>query len=145
MTQDQTEANKAIVRRYADEIFVGGDLSAIGDTIADSYVHHSPSAPDVVGVDAMADLVRSFRRSFSDIELIIDDMVAQGDRVVTRLRISALHSGHYDGVPATGRRVMLHGMAIDRIADGKIVEGWEMSDAHGLRTQLVGNSSERPD
>ena len=138
MTPNQAETNKQIVRRYAEKVFVGGDLDAIGETIAPDYVHHFPSAPDVVGIDAMADLVRAFRRSFSDISLTVDDMVAQGDRVATRLRISAVHSGEHEGIAATGKRVTLHGMAIDRIEDGKIAEGWELSDAHDLRNQILG-------
>ncbi len=142
MTPNQAEANKQIVRRYAENVFGGGGLDAIGETIAPDYVHHSPSAPDVVGIKAMADLVRAFHSSFSDISLTVDDMVAQGDRVATRLRISAVHSGEYDGIAATGKRVMLHGMAIDRIEGGMIAEGWEISDAHDLRNQILGDESE---
>jgi steroid delta-isomerase-like uncharacterized protein len=140
MTPSKAESIKAIVRRYAEDVFVGGDLDAIGETIATDYVHHSPSVPDVVGVEAMAELVRGFRRSFSDISLTVDDMVAQDDRVATRLRIFAIHSGEYDGIAATGRPVTLHGMAIDHIANGKIAEGWEVSDAHSLRNQIPGES-----
>ena len=143
MTTQESEitndANKAIVRRYAQDVFVGGRLDAIGETIAEGYVHHSASGPDVVGIEAMAGLVRSFRRSFSDISLTVEDMVAEGDRVATRLRIEAIHSGDFGDIPATGRRIVLHGMAIDRIADGKIAEGWEMSDAGGLSAQLAGD------
>jgi steroid delta-isomerase-like uncharacterized protein len=140
MTSNEAETNKQIVRRYAEDVFVGGNLDAIGETIATDYVHHSPSAPDVVGVEAMAELVRGFRRGFSKITLTVDDMVAQDDRVATRLRIFAVHSGDYDGIAATGRSVMLHGIAIDRIADGKIAEGWEVSDASNLRNQILGDS-----
>jgi predicted ester cyclase len=141
MTPSKAETNKQIVRRYTEDVFVGGDLDAIGETIAPNYVHHSPSAPDVVGIEAMANLVRAFRSSFSDISLTVDDMVAQGDRVATRLRISAVHSGLYDGIPATGRRVTLHGMAIDRVTNGMIAEGWELSDAHDLRNQILRDQS----
>lgn len=142
MTPNEAETNKQIVRRYAEDVFVEGNLDAIGETIATGYVHHSPSAPDVVGVKAMAELVRGFRRSFSEISLTVDDMVAQDDRVATRLRISAVHSGEYDGIAATDRPVTLHGMAIDRIADGKIAEGWEVSNASSLRDQILGKNGE---
>jgi steroid delta-isomerase-like uncharacterized protein len=142
MTPNDAETNKQIVRRYAEDVFVGGNLDAIGETIAIDYVHHSPSAPDVVGVEAMAELVRGFRRSFSEISLTVDDMVAQDDRVATQLRIFAVHSGDYDGIAATGRPVTLQSMAIDRIADGKIAEGWEVSDAHNLRDQILDNNGE---
>ncbi len=139
MTPSKAATTKVIVQRYTDEVFVDGDLDAIGETIATDYVHHSPSTPDAVGIEAMADLIRSFRTSFPDISSTVDDMVAQGDRVADRLRISAVHSGEFNGIAATGRRITLNGMSIDRIEDGKIAEGWELSDVQSLKTRILGD------
>jgi predicted ester cyclase len=72
----------------------------------------------------------------SDIELDLDDMVAQGDKVVTRYTFRARHTGDFMGVQATHRRVSWSGIVIDRFVDGRIVEAWEIFDRYGLMQQL---------
>jgi predicted ester cyclase len=74
--------------------------------------------------------------AFSDRQVVIADQVVAGDKVATRWTATGVHSGDFNGIPATGHRVSLTGISIDRIASGKIVESWEVTDDAGLLRQL---------
>jgi predicted ester cyclase len=74
--------------------------------------------------------------AFSDRRVTIEDQLADGDKVATRWRVTATHSGEFHGIPATGRRGSMTGISIDRLAGGKIVESWEVTDDAGLLRQL---------
>jgi steroid delta-isomerase-like uncharacterized protein len=74
--------------------------------------------------------------AFPDFELSLDDMLAEGDEVATRWSFTGTHQGDLMGVPATGRQVRASGMTIQRVSDGKIVEGWTIFDTMGLMQQL---------
>jgi steroid delta-isomerase-like uncharacterized protein len=78
------------------------------------------------------DVFRLGNAAFTNFEHVIEDQVAEGDRVVTRVTATGDHVGDYWGVPATGKRVSMEGIAIHRIADGKIAEHWGTSDLDGL-------------
>jgi predicted ester cyclase len=125
------EQNKALVRGYLAEVSNEGNFAA-----APRYF-----APDV-SFNGLKDL-RPFlafrqllRGAFPDHRLTIEDQVAEGDRVVTRVRFEATHLQHYAGIAPTGRRLAYSGVAIDRIADGKVVEMWHMANPLGLPEQL---------
>ncbi len=131
-----TEENKALLRRYTDEVVNKGNLDAADEMVAPGYVHHQPPNPDQHGIDRFKQLVVDLRTAFPDIHVAIDDQIAEGDRVATRITIRGTHLGEFLGVAPTGRKVEMKGIAIDRCSDGKIVEGWECSDALGLMRQL---------
>jgi steroid delta-isomerase-like uncharacterized protein len=118
-------------------VFESGDLDAIDEFIAADHVNHDPTAPEVergpAGVRTLAELYRS---AFPDIAFEHADMFAAGDRVVHRWTLTGTHEGEMMGVAATGRRVRVSGLEINRIADGKIAESWAISDALGMLSQL---------
>jgi predicted ester cyclase len=125
------EHNKALVRGYLTEVSNQGNLAA-----APRYF-----APDV-SFNGSKDL-RPFlafrqllRNAFPDHRLTIVDQVAEGDRVVTRVRFEATHLQPYAGIAPTGRRLSYGGVAIDRVVDGKVVEMWHMANPLGLPDQL---------
>ena len=125
------EANKALVRGYLSEVANDGNLAA-----APRYF-----APDVSfnGSKDLRPFVafrQALRSAFPDHRLSIVDQVAEGDRVVTRVRFEATHLQPYAGIAPTGRRLVYAGVAIDRIADGKVVEMWHMANPLGLPEQL---------
>ena len=74
--------------------------------------------------------------TLSEAKLTVDDMVAEGDKVVTRWTMTALHSGEFMGVPPTNQLITMHGIIIDRFVDGRVAEAWESFDMYGLMTQL---------
>lgn len=130
-----TENNKAAKRRYF-EAFNQRNLEIFDELFAPDYVLHVPGSPDVRGPEALKQLVTSSFQSLSEIELTIDDMLGEGDKVVTRWTLSAIHTGEFFGVAPTHKRVTLTGTIIDRFVDGRVVEAWENFDALGLMQQL---------
>jgi steroid delta-isomerase-like uncharacterized protein len=141
------EGNKAIVRRYFQEILDGGNLDLVDEIFEPQYVLHDPSSPqEVRGLEGSKQFVVMFRSAFPDIAHTIEDQVAEGDKVVTRLRAHATHTGDLMGIPATGKGVTIEGISIWRIADGKIEECWFNYDALGLMRQLgvIPESGEQP-
>jgi steroid delta-isomerase-like uncharacterized protein len=128
---------KVIVRRYFEEILDGGNLDLVDEIFDPQYVLHDPNAPEEVrGLEGAKQFVGVFRSAFPDIAHTIEDQIAEGDKVVTRLRARATHKGELMGIPPTGEEVTIEGISIWRIANGKIKECWFNYDALGLMRQL---------
>src|SRR5262245_20075914 len=131
-----TETNKAIARRVFEEVFNAGNLSLLDQLAsADLVVHYSGAEP-VRGLDNYKRAFTTSQPAFPDMHFSIEDLIAEGDRVVTRWTMRATHRSEYLGVAATGQQVTETGISIFRIVDGKIVEGWVNSDDLGVMQQL---------
>jgi len=127
------EDNKALVRRYID-LLNKNDLpteEAIAP-LASNMVYHRPGMPDVTGLTGMKQVVEMFRSAIPDMHGGIDDLVAEGDKVACRWSGDAIHKGDLMGVAATGKAITLSGIAIYRMANGKIQEEWDYTDLFGL-------------
>jgi predicted ester cyclase len=133
------EENKAIVRRQEEEFFTQGNLDAADEIYAPNYVGHDPSNPhDVRGLEAAKQAAADYRKAFPDLQVIIEDPIAEGDKVAARVRFRGTHQGELDGIAPTGRRVESNGIVISRIEAGKIAEDWANFDDLGLMRQLGG-------
>ena len=130
-----SERNKAIVRRAYEDVYSRGNLAVIEELVSSDFVVHLP-AEDLHGQDALTGFVTSLRDAFPDLEMSIDDQIADGDMVVTRWTGRGTHAGTFQGLPPTGKRATLSGVDIDRFVDGKVVECWGFSDDLGLMQQL---------
>jgi len=117
-----TTENKALVRRAIDEIWNAHNLGAVDDLYAADFVNHDPLAPEVTGLDAFKAWISGVFDSFPDIQVTVDDMVAEGDKVAKVYTLTATHTGELLGVPPTGKPVTMAGISIYRIADGEIAE-----------------------
>jgi steroid delta-isomerase-like uncharacterized protein len=129
------EQNKAQKLRYVAALS-SADLDAIGQLVAPEYVLHVAGSPDIEGPEMLKAMVAGSLAALSDVKLTADDMVAEGDKVATRWTMTATHSGEFMGVPATGKRLTIHGVIIDRFVGGRVVEAWENFDMFGLMQQL---------
>ena len=129
------EENKALIRRYFQKIDEG-DLTVIDDFVAPDFVDHSTSPGSSPDRDGLKQGAAGFLAAVPDGYHKVEDLVAEGDRVVARVRGYGTHLGELMGVPATGKMVTATGIVIWRIADGKIVERWSVLDALGLMRQL---------
>jgi predicted ester cyclase len=130
------EENKDIIRRFCDEAVNKRNLSVVDELIAADYIDHVTGVGDVSGSEGMKQhLVMGFT-AFPDLRITIEDIVAEGDRVVSRITNSGTHKGDLMGIAQTGKYVTWESMSIDRIADGKCIEGWEVADHLGLMQQL---------
>jgi steroid delta-isomerase-like uncharacterized protein len=132
-----TEENKALARRVIEQMFNEGNLDVADELLALDYVDHDPSLPeDVHGPEGFKQYVGMYRAAFPDLHVQIEDQLAEGDRVATRWTGSGTHDGELAGIAPTGKRVTVPGMEIVRIANGKLVEGWEGYDSGTLMQQL---------
>lgn len=131
------EENKALARRVIEQMFNEGNLEVADELLAPGYVDHDPSLPqDVHGPEGFKQYVGMYRAAFPDLHVQIDDQLAEGDRVATRWTGTGTHNGELAGITPTGKPVTLPGMEIVRIANGKLIEGWEGYDSGTLLRQL---------
>lgn len=129
--------NKALARRLVEEAFNEGRLDVTEELVASGYVGHDPSLPEEVrGPAGVKEVIAGYRAAFPDIQVTIEDQIAEGDLVVTRWRATGTHQGELMGMPATGKQATVTGITIDLIADGRIVESWDNWDTLGLMQQL---------
>ena len=129
------EANKRLVRRYVEDVCNGGRTAGLDDLVADDHVLHGPLG-NHCGLESIRLNVHGVRTAFPDLRVEITDLVAEGDRVARRWVATGTHQGDFLGVRPTGRRVRITGMAIDRVAAGKVAETWLDYDVFGLLRQL---------
>jgi predicted ester cyclase len=132
------EENKAVVRREFEEMLNHtGNLHAADEIIAPNYVSHEPTSGETRGIERAKQFAATYRQAFPDLQNTIEDMVAEGDKVVVRFRGRGTHTGDTEAFgPPTGKRMEITGIAINRLSEGKIVEAWTNVDALGMMQQL---------
>lgn len=133
-----TQENAATSRRVLEECFNEGKLDLIDQCCTPNVVQHDPSTQgDLRGPRALKDQIQSYRDGMSDLELIVDDVLAVDDKVVTRWRGKGTNDGAMMGMPPTNRRAEVTGITIDRYdSAGRITEIWSEWDNLGFITQL---------
>jgi steroid delta-isomerase-like uncharacterized protein len=134
-----TEENKALARREIEEIFnAKGNLDAAAEEIyAPNYISHQPAGDEELrGPEAMKQFAAGLRRAYPDLEITIEDQIAEGDKVVTRFTSRGTHQGELWGIAPTGRKVEVSSVSTNRIEGGKIVEHWTSADRLGMMQQL---------
>jgi steroid delta-isomerase-like uncharacterized protein len=129
------EKNKAIVRRWYEEMWNKGNLELIDELIASDVTGHSP-IQNVDGVEASKRYVTMSRAAFPDLHFTIEEMIAEGDKVVAVRTLAGTHRGEYLGVAPTGNHVNITGINVFRIADGRIAETSTFVDTLDLMEQL---------
>jgi predicted ester cyclase len=127
---------KARARRIPEELFTQGDLAVADELLDPGCLYHAP-APSAPGSGGIKGWVMLLRRAFPDLYAIVEDEIAEGDRVVQRLTLCGTHQGEFAGVLPTGRRASWQVVAIQRLGeDGKVAEYWASLDLFGLLAQL---------
>ncbi len=131
-----TEENKALVRRFYEEIDKG-NLAAMDELVAEDYLDHSPPpfpglAPGREGLKQAFEIFWKATPGTHQIE----DQIAEGDRVVTRFTAYGAHEDDLPGIPRTGAKLEMTATVIHRIADGKLAEKWSDKDMLGFLQQL---------
>jgi steroid delta-isomerase-like uncharacterized protein len=128
------ERNKELARRFFEEVWNQGDEAAIDRYIPLDAKGNDPDFGS--GREGFKAQWRRWRAAFPDLHFEIVDLVAEGDKVLTRWILTGTHRGEFLGIPATGRSIRVAGMSLDRIEEGQIAEGFDGWDALGLRQQL---------
>jgi steroid delta-isomerase-like uncharacterized protein len=130
-----TDDNKRLVKRFVDEVLASGRVDAIDELVAPDFVSHTWDMTDA-GRDKLKATTPQMHARLTDVEMTVDDLVAEGDRVVARLTSSATPTGDFMGLPAAGKRYSISEMHWFRLRDGQIVEHWHQMDGLGLQRQL---------
>lgn len=135
-----TEENKALVRYWIDEALNKGNLAVVDEFIPPGYVGHNPNHPlagQPLGPEEVKEhVVTMLRTAFPDLHQSIEDLIAEGDKVVVRSTFRGTHQGLFAGRAPTGKRFEMTSIEIFRLADGKIAEHWINVDMLGMMQQL---------
>jgi len=116
--------NKLILRRFFEEIFNQGDLSALDEIVGADYLNHNAAPGEAPGRAGVKQFVIDLQTALRDLNLMIDDQIAEGDKVVTRWTATGIHQGAFAGIPTTGKPMVITAINIHRVVDGQIQEGW---------------------
>jgi steroid delta-isomerase-like uncharacterized protein len=137
--RNMSEENKALLRRWFDEVWNKGNDGAIDELLAADGIAHGLSDDEsnpIKGPSDFRPFHATFRGAFPDIEVIVEDMIAEGDKVVARCSVNGKHTGDHLGVAASHSPVLFTGIAIVRIENGKIVEAWNNFDFLKMNRQI---------
>jgi steroid delta-isomerase-like uncharacterized protein len=131
------EQNKALARQLAEEVLNKGNMSRADEIIAPNFVEHEELPPGIPpGREAPKMMFTMLRSAFPDFKATIDDMIAEGDKVVIRQTWTGTQKGEFMGMPPTGKSISIGVIDIIRIADGKFVEHWGVMDQMAMMQQL---------
>ena len=129
--------NAAVVRRFIDEVFNGGNFAVADELLTSDYVHHDPATGEEgSGKDGLKKMVDFYRQAFPDFSVRLDDQILAEDRVVERWTGRGTHQGSLMGAAATGKTITASGISIHRLKGGKIAETWTIFDTAGMLRQL---------
>jgi steroid delta-isomerase-like uncharacterized protein len=132
-----SEENKAVVRRFIEEVWNNGNLDAIDELISEDHVDHDPAnAGSPGGREGVRAFVQMYRTAYPDTHIEFGEMVAEGDLVAGSWTATGTHQGELMGMPPTGRYIHVTGMGMDRVRNGQIVESWANYDSLGMLQQL---------
>ena len=131
------EESKATIRRYLDVFEQGNNLDILDELLAPDYINHTPATPDLpTGPEGVKGVVTMFRSAMPDLRVIVQDMIAEGDKVATRYTLEGTHRGELFGVPPTGQRLSIKSISVERVLEGKIREHWRVTDSLDMMQQL---------
>ncbi len=133
-----TEQNKAVVRRFYEEMLSRHQLAVAGELFTDDFVDHDPDDPEgrVSGIEGAKEEVGVYIAAFPDMEVSVDDLFAEGDRVAVRGTLRGTHAGALAGIPPTGKAVTVPAIQTFRLVDGKIAEAWLSIDRLAMLQQI---------
>ena len=134
-----SEQNKALVRRWFEEVWNKGRADAIDEMLDENGIAHGLSDNPVNPIKGPRDFRpfhTQFREAFPNMTIVIEDLVAEGDKVAARCSVRGNHKGNFQGIAASQSPIEFTGMTIVRIADGKIVEAWNNFDFTTLNKQV---------
>jgi len=127
--------NKAVVRRFIDEIFLKGDLDAVDELLTHDFTPHTWGGMSS-GKRDLKEAIERVSAGISDEEMTIEDILAEGDLVAVRLTSAATHTGEFMGMPASGKRYEIGEIHIFRMREGRVAEHWHQADFMGMMKQL---------
>jgi predicted ester cyclase len=134
----QAKENKALMRRFFKEWNKGktAAMAVIDELCATNIVLHSTSGEEIRGIKNYKQSMSDFFDAFPDFHWVLDDIIVEGEKVVTRYTMTGTQKGEFKGIPPTNKRVTLWAIWVDRVVGGKFVEEWGRMDTLGFMQQL---------
>jgi len=117
------EQNKTLFKRFVDEVFNNKNVDVLDELMDFTVVEHKEE-------------ITAFLDAFPDLHVTVEDLIAEGDKIVGRVTLTGTHLGELMGIPATGKKVSFSEILIIRISNGKAVEQWEVADTMSMMQQL---------
>ena len=131
-----SEDNKARIRAFIDKVLAAGEIDATGDYFHHDVVEEIPFPGQGPGLQGLKEILTRIRHAFPDSKWTVEEQIAEGDKVLTRLTWSGTHQGEFLGIPATSRSIRVWGMVIDRFEDGKVKSTRILLDTLTMMQQL---------
>ena len=135
-----TEENKAVVRRWFDEVVSQGDMDALDSICAECHpqfaVIRGVMEPAPLGMSGLKSLITGLRSAFPDLQATVEEQIAEGDKVVTRVTMRGTQRGEFQGMPATGKSFSIPGVSIWEVRGNLLIQEWVSWDAMGMMQQL---------
>ncbi len=133
-----TEDNKTLMRRFFEEVYTEKNLDAIEEFIAPNHIDHAATVPPGLpgGPEGSRQIIGMMLTAFPDLHITVEDMIAEGDKVVVRLTMHGTQQAAFGSIPPTGKQVAVSTIDIVRIVGGQIAEEWGIDDRLGMLQQL---------
>ena len=129
------EQNKVIVLRFLEDVWGKGNLNIVEELVADDHVHHL-TRRDLHGPEGVKELVSGLRKFLPDLQITINDLIGEGDKIVVYFTIAGVDEGGHWGKPPSGNSVKYRAIDIFRVTGGKIVERWGIVDTISMLHQI---------
>ena len=137
MSLTEREQNKAVVRRWLEEVLNQGKVEVLDEICADAYVEYDPAFPGGhLRREELKQAIPVYRSAYPDLRFVIEDMIAEADNVAVYWAMSGTHLGGFRGMPPTGKHVEADGMTPVRLRNGISIEARSFWDATGLRQKI---------
>jgi steroid delta-isomerase-like uncharacterized protein len=132
-----TEENKALARRFTEEGFSTGNLALADEIVAPNFVNYDPGTPPLPsGPEGYKQLVTAYHTAYPDLQMNVEDLFAEGDKVAVRWAARGTHTGQLGDIPPTGKQMTITGISVLTIAGGKVTEQYTNWDTLGMLQQL---------
>jgi predicted ester cyclase len=136
MTDKIAAANKGLVRRFYKEVYGDWNMALVDEVVSPQFTSHDWPEDGPAGPQAFGEYYSAIRSAVPDARYEVDDLIAEGDRVVVRWRLLGTHKGNFGGIAPSGRAIALKGIAIYRVEGGKLMERWVVTDLYGLLEEI---------
>jgi steroid delta-isomerase-like uncharacterized protein len=130
------EENKALIRRFYDEVVNAGRLELVDELAAPDLIDHEELPGFAGGREGVKQFFATMRTAFPDLRMDVQDIIAEGDKVVARATIRGTHQGEFMGIVPTGKAISVSGIDIVRFSGGKVAEHWGVTDGAAMMQQL---------
>ena len=131
MSDTIAATNKELVRRFYKEVYVDWNMALADAVVSPRFVSHDWPEDGPTGPQAFRNYYAAIRSAVPDAHYVVDDLIAEADKVVVRWRLLGTHQGAFNGISPTGASITLRGVAIYRLEGGKLMERWVVSDLYG--------------